>query len=420
MARTLSEWFDWQRQLHPRKIDLGLSRVAAVAGRLGLTRPAGRVITVGGTNGKGSCVALAEAILRSSGYRVGAYTSPHLVRYNERIRIAGREVSDEALIGAFRAVDQARDGTSLSEFEFGTLSALLLFEDARLDVAILEVGLGGRLDAVNVVDPDVAVIASVDLDHQEWLGDDRESIGREKAGIMRRGIRVVCGDAAPPQSLLSIAAGMRCDLRVSGRDFGVRRDAETWNLIGLDAERRGLPYPALRGSRQTDNAAAVLMALDALVDEFPLEPGAIHAGLRAVRLPGRFDHLGTEGNVVADIAHNPAAAAGLAADLDARPVPGADLAVFTVLADKDVAGIVDAVGGRFGKWFVATLGSDRGLAAEAIREILLARVTGVKVTCYRDIVGAYTDAMARAGDEDRVVVFGSAFGVGELMAALAD
>ncbi|MEA3413197.1 MAG: bifunctional folylpolyglutamate synthase/dihydrofolate synthase, partial [Pseudomonadota bacterium] len=327
-------------------------------------------------------------------------------------------VSDDALIGAFQAVDRARGETTLSEFEFGTLATLKLFTEAKLDAVILEVGLGGRLDAVNIVDPDVAIISSVDLDHELWLGNDRESVGREKAGIMREGIRVVCGDTVPPKSLLARAAALHADLRIAGRDFGIRKHTESWDLTGPRNDLAGLPYPALRGGHQTGNAAAVLTALGALSNALPVDRPAIDTGLRAVRLAGRFQRLDTDVNTLADIAHNPAAAAGLAADLDANPVSGKELAVFSVLADKDAAGIIDAIGIRFRKWYVATAGCRRGLAAEDIRDLLVARLPAPEVTCHRDVVGAFASAQAQAGEGDRIVVFGSAFAVGELLYAL--
>lgn len=420
LPRTLEQWLEWQRGLHPFEVDLGLSRVSEVAGRMGLTRPGRRVLTVAGTNGKGSCVALAESILLAGGYRVGAYTSPHLLRYNERVRIEGREVPDAVLVRAFRAVENARGETGLSEFEFSTLAVLQVFEEARLDVAVLEVGLGGRLDAVNIVDPDVAIIASIAIDHEAWLGSDRESVGREKAGIMRSGIPVICGDASPPGSVLSRARELDCDLLVRDQDFRVRRSGNTWDLSGPAGDLSGLPLPALEGHVQLYNAATVLTALGALSNECQVSFEAACEGLTSVRLAGRRQRFGPDGRVMLDIAHNPAAAAMLADDLRAAPVRGVNLAVFGVLRDKDLRGIVDGVEGVFQAWFVASPGSPRGRAGETVRDVLLECSPGTPVTVCEDLVSALGEARKQACADDRIVVFGSAFGTGEVLHSLSN
>src|SRR5690606_6120303 len=365
MSRTLPDWLAWIERQHPRSIAMGLDRVRDVAARMELSRPARQVITVGGTNGKGSTVAFIEAIARAAGWKVGAYTSPHLLAYNERVRIGGHDADDASLVAAFEAVETARTGARdgdgsgdvpLTYFEYGTLAALWLFEGSALDLAILEIGLGGRLDAVNVVDPDVAVITTVDLDHQDWLGDDRERIGFEKAGIARPWKPLVLGESDPPSSVLGHAYAIGASAwRIDNDFFFERVDADRWRWCEVGCEL-DLPLPALAAPVQLRNAAtaiAALRALDATI------PGAAWAeGVAAARLPGRlqrFMHGGVE--IVVDVGHNPQAARELAAWLDAAPVAGRDLAVYGALGDKDMAGVVDALGERIDAWFLAGLES---------------------------------------------------------------
>ena len=415
----LDDWLEWQQSLHPNAIDLGLERVARVLLRTGWRGPSQPVITVGGTNGKGSCVALLDALLRAGGYRVGTFTSPHLVDYRERIRLDGKWVSEASLVAAFERIADALDGDSLTFFEFNTLAALLVFETAAPDAVVLEVGLGGRLDAVNVVDADVAVVVSVALDHMEWLGPDVESIGREKAGIFRRGRPAVCGMAKPPRSLLDVAAEVGASLLLRGRDFdAIERDDRSWDFRDGHGVLAGLPAPGLEGVAQAGNAATVLAALRQLNGRMPLDRAAIESGLAEVRLPGRFQRVPGAGGIewVLDVAHNPAAAATLAANLARHPVRGRTFAVCGMLDDKDVGGVLDALRGRIDRWFAATTDGPRGLADEALAA--RARAVGVEMTA----AGSVTDAMCRAAREmqagDRAVVFGSFHTVGPALACV--
>jgi len=326
--------------LHPSEIELGLDRVVAVRDRLGLMPPPFAVITVGGTNGKGSTVALLEQVLHHAGYRVGTYTSPHLVYYNERVRIGTSEVSDDQLVGAFERVEAARRKVPLTYFEFGTLAAVDLFRHLSVDIAILEVGLGGRLDAVNAWDADVAVVSSIGIDHVEYLGPDRESIGREKAGIFRSGRPAICGDPQPPESLLAQASEIGARLYRVHKDFDFETAPEGWTWRSVDTSYGGLPYPAMRGHYQLYNASAAFMALDLIADRFPVTVADRRAGLTQAILPGRFQTLPGRPVRVFDVAHNVQAAEALARTLSAQVIPGRTIAVCGMLRDKPIVDVV--------------------------------------------------------------------------------
>ena len=362
----LAAWLDYITAQHPAKIALGLERVCEVMARMGLAPPA-FAITVGGTNGKGSTCAYLECILRVAGYRTGLYTSPHLLRYNERVRLQGEEASDGAIVRGLARVEAARGGTPLTYFEFGTLAALATFEEAAIDVAVLEVGLGGRLDAVNAVDAGCAIVSSVDLDHQAWLGDDRESIGREKAHIYRPGKPALFGDAQPPASLVAHARAIGAPLQVLGRDFrAIAHEGRQWDFEGRRGARRALPMPALRGPWQLANAATALAALDEVADRFPVSLGEVKRGLTSVRLAGRLQVLPGRPQVVLDVAHNPHAARALARGLGEMGFANRTIAVFAMLADKDIAGVVEAVAPRVDRWHVATVANERAAGAEQV------------------------------------------------------
>ena len=417
----LEDWLDWQQQLHPTAIDLGLDRVARVLARTGWQRPPVPVITVGGTNGKGSTVALLEAILRAGGHRVGTFTSPHLVDYRERISVHGDSVSEASLVIAFERIADALGPDSLTYFEFNALAALLVFGTAGLDAMLLEVGLGGRLDAVNVVDADVAVVVSVALDHMEYLGDDEEAIGREKAGIFRPGRPAVFGSPRPPQSLRSEASRLDARLLVRGAQFdGVPRDATTWDFVVDGAVALpALPRPALPGTVQVANAATALMTLTTLAGRLRVSRAAIERGLRAVTLPGRFQRVRDErGGVewVLDVAHNPAAATSLAANLRELTVPGRTLAVCGMLGDKDVPGVVTPLRDCVDAWYAAASEGPRAIDAQELAR--RAATAGVAM----QPSGTIAEAMARArGDArpgDRIVVFGSFHTVGPALVSL--
>jgi len=415
--RDLAAWLAYLERLHPSTIDLGLDRVASVRDTMGLAVPF-PIVTVGGTNGKGSTCAFLESILRHAGYRVALYTSPHLVRYNERVRVDGREVADEALAAAFERIESTRGPTSLTYFEFGTLAAMQIFVDEEVDVAVLEVGLGGRLDAVNVFDADCAVITSVDLDHMEYLGDTREAIGREKAGIFRPGRPAVCADVDCPSSVREHAQAIGARLLEIGRDFSYESDDLQWRLRTAAGVRGGLPLPALRGAHQLANASAALVALDCLRDRLPVEMQAVRAGLAAASLPGRFQTLPGRPVTVFDVAHNPHAARALAESLVVQGRFGRTIAVFAMLADKDVGGVVEAVRRTVDDWFIAALSGPRAGDARRI-EKLVAELDPAKPTrLFRNPEEAYAAAQSEVGLDDRIVVFGSFHTVGDVMAAL--
>jgi dihydrofolate synthase/folylpolyglutamate synthase len=380
----------------------------AVAAQLRLHPFECPVISVGGTNGKGSCVALLESMLSAQGYRVCAYTSPHLLRYNERIRVGGLEAADDVLCAAFARVEAARGDVPLTYFEFGTLAALLVFAGSNPQAVLLEVGLGGRLDAVNLVDADAAIVSSIGIDHTEWLGTDRESIGYEKAGIFRPGRAAVCGDPAPPRSLLAHAESIGTRLYCIGRDFrAVNQGADgRWDWQGWDSPLCGLPRPALPGEIQLRNAAVCVAALHALRDRVPVSEDAVHAGLKNARLPGRFQQLAGRTPVILDVAHNAEACATLAANLDAQPCSGRTLAVLGMLNDKpahEVARIMDT---RVHAWYLGGLDvSGRTQSAEQLAR-KLKPVRG-DVISHTSIPEAYEAALCAARPGDRIVVFGS-------------
>lgn len=407
---TLEAWLRHIERVHPRSIEMGLTRVGLVKRALGLD-PEFSVITVGGTNGKGSVCAMLEAILAKAGYRVGCYTSPHLLRYNERVRIGRAEALDAALCEALAAVERARGEIPLTYFEFGTLAAMQLFVAAKVEVAILEVGLGGRLDAVNAFDNDCAVIASVALDHMEYLGDTREAIGFEKAGIFRPGMPSVCGDPEPPESVGRHAQDMGADLWQIGRDYGYRADKLQWSYWSRRGKRHGLPYPALRGAYQLQNASAALAALDALAGKLPVSMGEVRSGLLELELPARFQVLPGRPAVVLDVAHNPHAAAALAANLAHMGSYRATYAVFAMLKDKDVAGVIRAVKDRIDVWFAAGIEEPRGSSAEEMARALQSEGVAGQVRTFATPADAYAAACQEAGENDRIIAFGSFYTV---------
>ncbi len=414
LPTTLADWLAVLESLHPKAIDMGLERVAQVKQRLGITFDC-PVIIVGGTNGKGSTCAMLEAILLQGGYRTGVYTSPHLLRFNERARIAGEAVSDEALIQAFTQVEAVRGEVTLTYFEFTTLAILKLFADAKLDVAVLEVGLGGRLDAVNVMDADVAIVTSVDIDHTEYLGDTREKIGFEKAGIYRGGKTAICSDPVPPASLVKHAEAIGADLWLVGRDFNYSGDKLQWNYAGRGQRRNSLAYPALRGANQLLNACAALAALQNLHQRLPLGAQEIRGGLAMVELPGRFQVLPGRPPIVLDVAHNPHAAAALAQNLGNMGFHRYTYAVFGAMADKDIAGVIQQMKEQIDHWCVTDLPLPRAASAEHLVEILHQQgiadsdVVGAESTVrtFSSAAAAYNDAVSRAEENDRIVVFGS-------------
>jgi dihydrofolate synthase/folylpolyglutamate synthase len=407
-VNSLDEWLRYIEQQHPQSIALGLERVAEVLARMQLVLDFA-VITVTGTNGKGSTCAMLESILRCAGYRTGLYTSPHLLRYNERVRIAGVEASDAALCASFAAVEQARRDVPLTYFEFGTLAAFALFSKAGLDVAVLEVGLGGRLDAVNVVDPHCAVLTSVGIDHVDYLGPTREDIGHEKAGIFRPGRPAVVAEPDPPQSVVS-AQGEKLFL---GKQFGFLAEPHQWSYWGPGGKRGGLAYPALRGRLQVRNAAAALCALDTLHMRIPVAMQDVRRGLAEVQLPGRFQVIPGRPQVILDVAHNAQAAKALAANLADSGFAPETFAVCGMLRDKDIAAVVRELAPRITRWHLASLPGPRGAQAADIAQ----HVRG-NVQQHDSPAQAFQAARAAAAESDKIVVFGSFLTVADVMAWL--
>ncbi|HET9047423.1 MAG TPA: bifunctional tetrahydrofolate synthase/dihydrofolate synthase [Chiayiivirga sp.] len=416
---NLSQWLDYQQSIHPKSIELGLDRVRDVAQRMGLRKPAPRVITVAGTNGKGSTVAFIEAMARAAGYSVGAYTSPHLVRYNERVRIDGKDAVDAALVAAFEAVEAARGDISLTYFEFGTLAALWLFARAPLDLAILEVGMGGRLDAVNIVDGDVAIVTTVALDHVETLGPDRETIAREKAGIFRAGKPAVIAEIDPPDTLLREADHVGAVTVRAGRSYRYETSSTGW-VWSDDGDAIALPAPGLEAPAQQANAAAAIAALRALVPALPVPDAALVQGVANARLAGRMQRIDGPVEIVLDVAHNPQAAQQLALWLQRHRVRGATLAVFAGLADKDVANEVAALMGRIDIWHLAGLNGQgsRGQTVDVLWAKIGSLLSRSLVIRHEDVAHALAEARRTAQAGDRIVVFGSFHTVGEVLAAL--
>ncbi len=416
LPQSLADWLAYLERIHPSVIDMGLERVSAVCDRLGLA-PGFPIITVGGTNGKGSVCAMLEAILSSAGYRVGLYASPHLLRYNERVRVARREVDDTALVQAFERVESARTPDSLTYFEFGTLAAMDIFILENVDVAVLEVGLGGRLDAVNVFDANCTVVTTVDFDHMDYLGPDRESIAREKAGIFRAHVPAVCGDEEPPATLTGHAANIGAPLVLIGRDYGYNAGRGDWQYWSLQGKRSALPYPALRGAYQLGNAATALAALEQLRDMLPVDMGSIRRGLVEVDLPGRFQVMPGRPMVILDVGHNPHAARGLADSLRALPAGGRLIAVFAMLKDKDIAGVAQPLKDQVDEWLVAALPGSRGADAQRIAQALASIGVGAPISCFDSPADAYQCAIRSAGQNDKILVFGSFFTVGAVVQA---
>jgi dihydrofolate synthase/folylpolyglutamate synthase len=414
--KTLQQWLDWCEQLHPVAIDMGLDRVKTVADRMDLHFDC-PVITVAGTNGKGSTCAMLEAVLLQAGYRTGVYTSPHLVHFEERCRLHGESASAEAFAEAFAAVEAVRGDVSLTYFEFSTLAILHMMAKSNLDVAILEVGLGGRLDAVNIIDADCAVITSIDIDHTAILGKDRESIGFEKAGIIRAGRPVIVSDPVPPQSVLDHAAALGADIWLFGRDFNFSGDKQQWAWAGRDRRYSGMAYPALRGANQLINASGVLAALDALRQRIPVTAQAVRNGLAMVELPGRFQIVPGQPVLVLDVAHNPHSVAALAANLDAMGFYPTTHAVLGAMADKDLLPMLQKVNPMVDKWYFTDLPLPRAAKAADLQQTWQAQNTRTDTSSsvHAEPMLALQAAIDAADPADRIVVFGSFYTVGGVL-----
>ena len=423
LPTTLADWLALLESRHAEThIDMGLDRVRAVKERMGLAFSC-PVIMVAGTNGKGSTCAMLESMLLHAGYRVGLYIKPHFLDFNERARLNGQMASDAALIAAFDEVEARRGDIDLTYFEFTTLAIMRLLSTSEIDVAILEVGLGGRLDAVNVIDADVSIVTSIDIDHKHFLGDTREEIGFEKAGIFRPGKPAICSDPQPPQSLIEHAAKIGADLWLIGRDFNYQGDKQQWAYGGRGQRRNSLAYPALRGANQLLNASAALAALEVLRNVLPVGAQEVRTGLALVELPGRFQVLAGRPTTVLDVAHNPHAAATLAQNLGNMGFHRFTYAVFGIMQDKDIDAVIEHMAPNIDHWCVAALPSPRSADVHALAAKLEAkRPAGAKpdefsVKTFADPAAAFADATSRAGQDDRIVVFGSFYTVAGVMAA---
>jgi dihydrofolate synthase / folylpolyglutamate synthase len=398
---TLKGWLSWQEQSHPLTIDLGLERVAKVYRALNPTGIKPTTITVAGTNGKGSCIAYLEAIYRAQGYKVGAYTSPHILKYNERIKIGGKPVADDLICKAFERIEQVRDHTSLSYFEFGTLAALDIFSRADLDIQLLEVGLGGRLDAVNIVEPDVAIISSIGIDHVAWLGETREKIGYEKAGIFRASVPAIVGDPAPPNALRQVADA---------------KHGNSWEWCSCTKRIENLPEPALKGEHQYRNASAVIMAIVQLADKLPIDEKSIRSGLQNVQLPGRFQLLTGDIPVLLDVGHNPEAVQTLVAYLSEHFPNRRIHAIFSMMKDKDIAEVLKIMKPVVYDWFFAPLGNLRAATEALMGEIFSQQGMDNVSFGYTGFVDAFAAAKKQANTGDLLLVFGSFFLVSDCLA----
>ncbi len=413
LGQSLAEWLAWQETLHVATIDLGLERIAQVAARLQLMKPVFPIITVAGTNGKGSTVALLSCILQTAGYRVGSYTSPHILRYNERITLNSLPVEDELLLKAFTAIELAREQVSLTYFEFGTLAALWIFAETKVDVAVLEVGLGGRLDATNLWDADVAIITAIGIDHVEWLGHNRELIGREKAGIARAGKPLVCGDPDPPQSIREFAKEKGAQLLQLAEDFTVEQvtaEQFTVHLKPSETVREQvwqLPHPRLQGSVQLNNAACAVVALACLASRLPqLSLTALQQGMLNATIVGRLQKLQSQPEVWIDVAHNAHAAKNLANWLENNPITGKTYVIFSILADKDVNAVIRSLQDKVDEWHIFPLDSPRA-ASLSILESEFASACVHNFQVYPDIYHAWKTLSMQLASIDRVVIFGS-------------
>ncbi len=415
LPTTLEQWLAYQTQIHPRAIDLGLDRLNRVLANLGFRRPDVPIITVGGTNGKGSVVATTAAILAAAGYRVGVFTSPHLRDYRERIRLGDRLIDADSLVTAFERIERARGDVGLTFFEYNTLAALLVFDSAGLDAWVLEIGMGGRLDAVNVVDPDVAVVVSVGLDHQEYLGDTLEAIGREKAGIFRAGRAAVLGNREMPPVVVETAHAVGARPKRLGVEFDFRREGRHWRYLGPRWDFTELPAPSLLGATQYGNAATAIAALEELAPPLAISRASIEQGLRTVSVAGRFEvrapRTATGPTWILDVAHNPDAARVLADNLRSTPIAGRTLGLCGVLADKDAAGVVAALAGCIDAWWFVSTTGERGQDATTLAARANPRST-VPIATAQSIDAACDAAHDAAAAGDRIVVFGSFHVVG--------
>ncbi|WP_445369190.1 bifunctional tetrahydrofolate synthase/dihydrofolate synthase [Methylomonas sp. BW4-1] len=412
---SLQAWLDWQEKLHPRPIDLGLGRVAGVYRQLNPEQKKPLTITVAGTNGKGSCVAFLEAIYRAAGYRVGAYTSPHILRYNERIRIDGVPVEDALICDAFTRIDGARGETSLSYFEFGTLAALGIFAEADLDIQLLEVGLGGRLDAVNIIDPDAAIVTTIALDHVDWLGHTEEAIGREKAGIFRAGVAAIIGDAQAPRSVVEVAEQVGAIALQMDSEFSYQKQRDSWEWRSADKQIDRLPAPAFKGEHQYRNASAAIMAINTLQPLLAVSDDAIRQGLESARLAGRFQLIAGAPRILLDVGHNPQAVQTLINYLSEYFPEIRMHAVFAMMRDKDIAGVLNMMRDRVTTWYLAPLANPRAATPDMLETIFQQQGLDNVRSGFTDFTEAFQTARQNTGQDDLLLIFGSFFLVSEYL-----
>ncbi len=432
--KDLSSWLRYIESLHPKSIAMGLDRVNRMIGRLNL-HPTFPIITVAGTNGKGSTCAMLEQIYMQAGYQVACYTSPHLLRYNERVRVDSIEASDAELCAAFAAVNAARVGVdgveiSLTYFEVGTLAAMWHFMQANIDIAIMEIGLGGRLDAVNAFEPSCAIVTSVDLDHQDYLGDTRESIGFEKAGVYRKSVPAICGDSNPPASLIVSAQQMQANFKRIHQNFDYLPVNAGWQYQQETKTIYILPMPALKGVYQLSNAACAVAAVESLQSSLPVTVDAISKAMQQVSLAGRFQVISRSTTnapqVILDVAHNPHAAHALAKNLKddkaqyTQTNTAKTFAVFAMLADKDISGVVIALKDEIDVWYIANIDHPRGAQASDLANIILAAMPLAQIRSFESINNAYQQACIDIGENDKMVVFGSFFTVSSVMQVISD
>ncbi len=415
---TAQQWLAYIEALHPKSIAMGLERVSTVAKQLNI-KPSFPIITVAGTNGKGSTCAMLSQIYTEAGFAVGCYTSPHLLRYNERVRINHQDISDADLCRAFDAIEEARGNVALTYFEMGTLAAMWHFCQAKLDVVILEVGLGGRLDAVNIFEPACSIITTIDLDHMEYLGDTREKIGFEKAGIFRPNVFAICGDEDPPNSLIDYAEQLNTPLKLINRDFSVKKTTNGWQYTEKQNDFL-LPNLGLHGEFQLNNAACAVCAVQYLTIFLPVKISHIQSALNTVNLVGRFYSISTNPNVIVDVAHNPHAALSLAHNLQAAPCAGSTLAVFAMLADKDINGVIKAVSTHINQWFIADNHSVRGAKAKELNDKLIQNNPNTQIHSFTDVASALVAACDIATRNDRIIVFGSFYTVADAIDYIAN
>ena len=411
---NLTDWLGYIESIHPSTIDLTLERIKIVIERLNLdiSFP---VLTVGGTNGKGSTCSILESIYREAGYKVACYTSPHFLNFNERIKIQTLAVSDEVICEAFSRIESAREGVTLTYFEYGTIAAMIIFSEAHVDVAILEVGLGGRLDAVNVFDADCAIVTTVDLDHMDYLGHTREAIGFEKAGIYRTEKTSICGDFDPPQSLIKHAELIHADLKIIGKDFGYEAHHDSFDFLIDSTFVMNLPLPKLQGDFQLANATNALMAVKAMEDKLPLTEISIQKGITLTLLPGRFQEVKKMPSLILDVAHNPQAARSLSHNLKTHVVPGKTIAVFSILKDKDIFGVINELNLDIDDWFIAEIQNERAASIETISNTIQKINPSAHIETFKNIQEAYQFASKEVRRNDRIIVFGSFFTVADIM-----